>query len=258
MLFDTHAHLTDDKFDEDRNRIIELLPESGIRGYVECGSDLDTSLRAAALARNYYAAFAAVGVHPHSASEWDSSASRVLASLYSDPDVVAIGEIGLDYHYDFSPRETQRAVMRSQMELAGDLGAPVVIHMRDATEDTLKILSEFPGVNGVLHCFTGSLDTMRELLAMGYYIAIGGAVTFKNAKRALEAAAAVPLDKLVLETDSPYMTPVPYRGERNTPFNVRLVAQRIAEVRNMSPEELGSATTANAAELFRIPQILVQ
>lgn len=252
MLFDTHAHLLDEQFDEDRDHIIEELPALGIRGYVECATDADSSIRAAALAAEYYSVFAAVGVHPHSAQEWDRSAAAVVRGLLGKKDVVAVGEIGLDYHYDFSPRDVQKKVFREQMQIAREHNMPVVIHSREATGDTLEILREFPEVKGVMHCFSGSVDTLRQILDMGYYAAFGGAATFRNAKKPLEGLRETPADRLLLETDSPYMTPVPYRGKRNTPFNVRLVAQKAAEIRGVSEDVIAEQTTKNAQDLFRI------
>lgn len=252
MLFDTHAHLLDEQFDDDRDNIIEEMPALGLRGYVECATDINTSIRAAALAKNYYAAFAAVGVHPHSAAEWDRSSASMIRSLLRQKDVVAVGEIGLDYHYDFSPRDVQKRVFREQMQIAKDEGFPVVIHSREATEDTLGILCEFPDVRGIMHCFSGSVETLHKVLDMGYWVAFGGAITFKNAKKPVEALKETPADRLLLETDSPYMTPVPYRGKRNTPFNVKLVAEKAAEVRKTDFEKIAEQTTKNAAEAFRI------
>lgn len=252
MLFDTHAHLLAEAFDEDRYRIIEELPSDGIRGYVECATDMDSSMRAAALAKEYYACWAAVGVHPHSASEWDQTSGGVIRRLLREKDVVAVGEIGLDYHYDFSPREEQKRVFRAQMEIAAELKLPVVVHSREATEDTLSILREFPDVTGIMHCFSGSIETLHSILDMGYYAAFGGAITFRNAKKPLEALRATPDDRLLLETDSPYLTPVPYRGKRNSPLNVRIVCEKAAEERGTDPGMLADLTTRNAAEAFRI------
>lgn len=252
MLFDTHAHLLDEQFDQDRNSIIEELPALDIRGYVECATDIDTSMRAAALAKEYYAAYASVGVHPHSAIEWDEMSGPVIRRLLKEKDVVALGEIGLDYHYDFSPRDVQLRVFREQMQIADEMDVPVIIHSREATADTLAVLREFPNVGGIMHCFSGSLDTLHQVLDMGYYVAFGGATTFKNAKKPLEALRETPDDRLLLETDSPYMTPVPYRGKRNTPFNVRLVARKAAEIRGVSDKEIADVTTKNAEKVFRI------
>lgn len=255
MLFDTHAHLLSDAFDEDRIEIIETLRAQGILGYVECGTDQNDSMRAAALAREYAEVYAAVGVHPHEASSYDTVTEHILADLLTERHVVAIGEIGLDYHYDFSPRDRQREVFRAQMELARKTGFPVVIHTREAWQDTMDILRSFPDVHGVLHCYSGSAESVSELLDMGYYIAFGGAITFKNAKKPLAALKAVPLDRLLLETDSPYMTPEPHRGQRNSPVCVKLVAQKAAEVREEDLTVIAKATTDNAKRIFRIKDL---
>ena len=252
MFFDTHAHLLSREFDEDRSRIIEELQMHDIAGYVECGTNQEDSMQAAALARNYAEVFAAVGVHPHDARDWDRITAKVIGSLLKEKGVVALGEIGLDYHYDFSPREKQKEVFRIQLEMAGEKCIPVIIHTREAWQDTMEILSEFPEVNGVMHCFSGSVETMQTLLERGWYIAFGGAVTFKNAKKPLEALRRVPLDRLLIETDSPYMTPVPHRGERNDPTYVKLVAEKAAEVRGEDLTVIEKATTENAGRVFGI------
>ncbi|HBU13139.1 MAG TPA: hydrolase TatD [Clostridiales bacterium] len=250
--FDTHAHLLDEKFDGDRDELILSLPGKGVGFFTECASDMETAAHAVTLAQKYPMAYAAVGVHPHSAAEWEERDYQKLAELARQEKVVAIGEIGLDYHYDFSPRDVQKAVFARQMELAGEAGLPVVVHSREATQDVLAILRAYPAVTGVLHSFSGSVETMREVLEMGYYISLSGVVTFKNAKKAAEAAAAVPPDKLLIETDSPYMTPAPHRGKRNDPSYVQYTAQKIAEIRGMELEELRKVTTENAKAFFRI------
>lgn len=255
MFFDTHAHLLSPDFDADRSRIIEELQMHNIAGYVECGTNQQDSMQAAALARNYAEVFAAVGVHPHDAKDWDRITEKIIADLLHEKGVVALGEIGLDYHYDFSPRETQKKVFRAQMKLAGEKKVPVIIHTREAWQDTLEILAEFPEVTGIMHCYSGSAETVRMLLERGWYIAFGGAITFKNAKKPLEALKEVPLDRLLIETDSPYMTPVPYRGQRNTPVNVRLVAEKAAEVRGEDLTVIEKATTQNAGRVFGIEMI---
>lgn len=252
MLFDTHVHLLDERYDADRDGVIRSLPESGVHFVTECADTMDTSHKAVALAEAYDMIYAAVGVHPHGADEWDETCADTLKTLTKQGKVVAIGEIGLDYHYDFSPRDVQKAVFARQMALAGELGLPVVVHSREATRDTLAILRDFPNVTGVMHCFAGSLETLEMVLALGYYISLGGAVTFKNAKKPAASAFHVPLERLMLETDSPYMTPVPYRGERNTPAYVRLVAEKVAEIRGMELPELERITTENASRFFRI------
>lgn len=255
MFFDTHAHLLSREFDNDRSRIIEELPMHNIAGYVECGTSQEDSVRAAALARDYAEVFAAVGVHPHEAAGWDRITQKVISSLLKEKGVVALGEIGLDYHYSFSPREKQKEVFRVQLEMAREKQAPVIIHTREAWQDTMEILSEFPEVTGVMHCFSGSVEIMHILLERGWYIAFGGAVTFKNAKKPLAALREVPLDRLLLETDSPYMTPVPYRGSRNDPTYVKLVAEKAAEIREEDLSVIEKATTENAGRVFGIDMI---
>lgn len=255
MLFDTHAHLLSEAFDEDREEVIAALSGSGVSSYVECGTNLADSRQTVTLAQSHPGVYAAVGIHPHDASSWEDGTAEALRQLLAEPRVVALGEIGLDYHYDFSPRDVQKQVFRKQMELAQELDVPVIIHTREAWADTMEILDEFPEVTGIMHCFSGSAETARELVRRGWYIAFGGAVTFKNAKKPLEAARAVPLDRLLIETDSPYMTPVPHRGHRNDPRYVRLVAEKLAEVRGEELSEIEKATSENAARVFRLKEI---
>ncbi|MEA4853330.1 MAG: TatD family hydrolase [Christensenella sp.] len=252
MLIDTHTHLLDERFDEDRQAVVAALGKNGLEWIVENSSDLAGSIAATAFAREYAAVYAAVGVHPHSAQEWDDQTETALRTLLSEPKVVALGEIGLDYHYDFSPRETQRAVFEKQVAIAAVLDVPFVVHSREATADTMEILRGYPQGKGELHCFSGSAQTARELVKMGYYIGIGGSLTFKNARKTIEAAQEVPLGRILLETDCPYMTPVPLRGQRNEPAYVKYVAQKLAEVKNISVDEVARATAANAKEFFRI------
>jgi len=254
MFFDTHAHLLDERFDSDRETVIKKLEFHEIGWVTECGSDMDTSIRAAALAETYGNIYAAVGIHPHDAKSWDGLSGAELKALAGQAKVVAIGEIGLDYHYDFSPRDVQRRVFEYQMEIAGELGLPVVIHSREATQDTLDVLSGFPKVKGIMHSFSGSTETMERLIGMGYYIAFGGMVTFNNAKKPLAAAGCVPLERLLIETDCPYMTPVPYRGKRNSPKYVKLVAEKIAGLRGLDTTEIEGITTRNAFEVFGIEE----
>ncbi len=252
MLIDTHAHLLDERYDGERDALIEELPMKGVGIVIECASDMDTAIRAAALSNEYRGVYAAVGIHPHDAKAWDTFYEAELRSLAKQPKVVAIGEIGLDYHYDFSPRETQQQVFRQQMQLARELKLPVVVHSREATADTLAILAEFGDVMGVMHSFSGSVETMQKLVELGYYIAYGGMLTFKNAKKPVQSAIETPLERLLVETDSPYMTPVPHRGERNTPEHVRLVVEKLAELKKMRFEEIEEMTTNNAIRLFAL------
>lgn len=251
MLFDSHTHLLDNKFDHDRDDIIAGLSQNGIEAVLECGTDMAVSNAAADLASAHDNVYAAVGVHPHDAKEFKDGDLITLTDFLKRPRVVAIGEIGLDYHYDFSPRDVQKRVFGAQMELARQLGVPVIIHSREATSDTLDILRAFPEVTGVWHSFAGSKDTLFKALDLGYYAAFGGPVTFKNAKKPIESAAAVPIDRLLIETDCPYLTPVPHRGKRNEPKYARITMQETARLKNIDADELEAAATRNAYKIIR-------
>jgi len=246
-IFDTHAHYTDKRFDPDRESLLDSLPGQGVAFVLGCASNLRDSRQALALAERYEYIYAACGVHPHEAKKF--AGANELRALLEHPRCVAVGEIGLDYHYDFSPREVQRDVFRAQLELAREFDLPVVIHDREAHEDTLRILQEFRP-RGVMHCFSGSVEFAREIIALGLHIGLGGAVTFKNARKPIEVAAYVPLERLLLETDAPYMAPVPHRGERCDSRHIALIAEKIAQVRGMDAQELIDACTQNARRLF--------
>jgi len=246
-IFDTHAHYHDKRFDHDRDALLADLPGQGIAFVLECGTDLQSSKQALQLAQQHNHIYAAVGIHPHEAKAFTDTDQ--LNTLAQQPKCVAIGEIGLDYHYDFSPREAQQQFFRAQLELAQELNMPVVIHDREAHEDTLKLLQAFKPC-GVMHCFSGSVEFAREIIKLGLYIGLGGAVTFKNARKALEVAAEIPLDRLLLETDAPYMAPVPHRGQRCDSRHIALVAARIAEIRGMDAQALIDQCAKNAKELF--------
>ena len=251
--FDTHAHYDDPRFDEDRESLLASLPANDITRVVNVGADLPSSYRSAALAAQYPFVYAAVGVHPHEAKSWTEETETAIRQLLQQEKVVALGEIGLDFYYDLSERDTQAAVFRRQMAIASELDVPVIIHSREATELTLEILREFPNVHGVVHCFSGSAETAMELVKMGWYVGFTGVVTFKNARKPLEAAAAVPLDRLVLETDCPYMTPVPFRGKRCDSTMLPLTAEKIAETRGISVDTLVQAAWENGCRLYRMP-----
>jgi len=255
MLFDTHAHLDDNKFDEDRDAVIAKCKEEGVDLILNAASNLVTSVKAIALAKKYDFIYASVGVHPHDDSGMDEDSCQVLAELVQNNNKVrAIGEIGLDYYYDYSPRDVQKKRFAEQIDLAKQLNLPVIIHDRDAHEDTLNILkkSGVKQVGGVLHSFSGSVEMMKECLKLNLYISLSGPVTFKNARKTVEVAQQVPLDMLLIETDSPYLTPVPYRGERNYPGYVRYVAEKIAALRDMDFDEIASITMENGKRLFKI------
>lgn len=252
MLFDTHAHLDDSRFDEDREAVIASLPSKNVALYVNIGDSLESSKASVELADKYDFVYATVGFHPHIAKEVTDEMLLEIEKLAKHPKVVAIGEIGLDYHYDNSAREEQAIVFRKQMELAKKLNMPVVIHSREATQDTLEILKEFPEVTGIVHSYSGSTETAQLLIKMGYYLSFNGVATFKNAHKAREVLIHVPHDRVIIETDSPYLTPEPFRGRRNDPSLVQYVANLIAELWGLSVEEVEDITLNNGKKVYRI------
>ena len=253
MLFDTHTHLDDPRFDEDRETLIDRLKTEGFSPVMAVAADKEGCENVVALAEQYDFIYAAVGFHPDAAQRMSEQDLSRIEALAASPRVKAIGEIGLDYHWpEDTDKPAQQLWFARQMELAEKSGLPVIIHSRDATADTLSILRDFPKVRGVLHCFSGSVETMREVLTLGYSIALGGVVTFKNARVAREVAAAVPLDRLLIETDCPYLAPEPYRGKRNDPSMVRLVAEKIADIRGIPTDEIAHITRENGLKLFNI------
>lgn len=254
MLFDTHAHYDDESFDADRDAVLTALPEQGVGLILNPGCDVESSRKAVRYAAAYPHVYAAVGIHPENCGGCTAGDLDAIRALAQQPKTVAIGEIGLDYYWaENPPRDFQQQVLRQQLALARELALPVIIHDREAHADTLAIVREFPGVTGVFHCFSGSPEMARELLKMGWYLGFDGPVTYKNARRAPEVAAVTPLDRMLIETDSPYMTPVPYRGRRNDSGYVHLVAERLAEWKGVTPEEMARVTTENGKRLFRIP-----
>lgn len=253
MIFDTHAHLDDRAFDTDRAALLSQLPGLGLALVMNPGCSLASSRAAAALAENYDYVYAAVGSHPDAADEVTEDVLEQYRQLARQcPKVRAIGEIGLDYHYEDIPREVQQRVFRAQMALARELELPVIVHEREAHEDGMRIVEEFPQVTGVFHCYSGSLEMAKVLIRRGWYIGFGGVLTFKNARKAVEAASQIPLDRLVLETDCPYMSPEPFRGRRNDPGRLHLVAERLAQLRGLSAEEIENITLENGKRLYRI------
>ncbi len=254
MLFDSHSHITDEKFNNDRDAVIQRAFDSGVKWILNPAVDFQSSLDAIELAQKYDNVYAAVGVHPHDAKTLDDNLLGLIKSLADKECVRAIGEIGLDFHYDNSPRDIQRHWFRKQIQMAKDVGKPIIIHDRDAHGEVFDILSEEGAFeNGVLmHCYSASAEMAREYTKKGAYISLGGPVTFKNAKKAHEVAKTVDLDYLMIETDSPYLTPEPYRGKRNESAYVRYVAERIAELRGISVELLAQKTTANAKRFFKV------
>jgi TatD DNase family protein len=254
MLFDTHVHLNDDQFNDDLEEVIERARLNGVERVVVVGFDEKTIKRAMELIEAYDFMYAAIGWHPVDAIDLTDDYLKWIEELTAHPKVVAIGEIGLDYHWDKSPKDVQQAVFRRQIQLAKRLDLPIIIHNREATEDVVTILEEEGAseVGGIMHCFSGSPETAQRCLDMNFYISLGGPVTFKNAVKPKEVAKEVPLERLLIETDCPYLAPHPYRGKRNEPSYVKLVAEQIAELKGVSFEEVAKATTENANRLFRI------
>ncbi len=253
MLFDTHAHLDDRAFDTDREALLEKLPEYGISLVMNPGCSLASSRNAVKLSRQYDYIYAAVGSHPDAADEVNDAVLEEYRQLVRENSKIkAIGEIGLDYHYEDIPRDLQKRAFIAQMELARELDLPVIVHEREAHEDALEILAAFPQVQGVFHCYSGSAEMAKFLTKKGWYIGFTGVLTFKNARRAIEAAQVIPLEQIVIETDCPYMSPEPYRGRRNDPSRVCFMADKLAELRGISPEEARRITLENGKRLYRI------
>lgn len=254
MLFDTHAHYYDQQYDEDREETIERAKENGVGLILTASSDIASSVESVTLSQNYDMIYAAVGVHPHNVIDLNNNIISALTDFASYPKVVAIGEIGLDYFYDNSPREAQKIWFAKQISLARNVKKPIIVHDRDAHEDTLNILKSENAkeVGGVLHCFTGSIEMARELMGLGFMISIAGPVTFKNANRLLDVVKFVPEDMLLIETDSPYLAPEPHRGKRNESAYVRLIAEKVAKIKGKSLDYIADITTSNAKRLFGI------
>ncbi|GAB6259645.1 TatD family hydrolase [Peribacillus sp. N1] len=254
MLFDTHVHVNAEQFNEDLEEVIERAKEAGVNNMVVVGFDRPTIIRAMELIEAYDFMYAAIGWHPVDAIDMTEEDLQWIEELSNHPKVVAIGEMGLDYHWDKSPKDVQMEVFRKQIRLAKKVGLPIIIHNREATADIVNILKEEEAsrVGGIMHCFSGSAETALECINMNFYISLGGPVTFKNAKKPKEVAAAVPLDRLLIETDCPYLAPHPYRGKRNEPSYVKLVAEQIAEIKQLTIEEVSQVTTENAKKLFGI------
>ena len=253
MIFDSHAHYDDESFNEDRENVIKEIRENGVINVLNCGASMEGARDSFKLANKYDFFYAAVGIHPENAYELTEENYKEIKEMTKNPKVRAIGEIGLDYYWEENPpREKQKEVFRKQMELAKELNMPVVIHDRDAHGDTLEIMKEFPEVKGVVHCFSGSVEFARECLKLGYYIGFTGVVTFKNSKKIVEVAKEVPLDRMLVETDAPYMAPTPNRGKRNRSDYIKFIIEKIAEVKELSVEEVSNATIENAKNLLKI------
>lgn len=254
MLFDSHAHLNDERFDEDREELIKSLKEKGVDLVLNVGADIESSIESIELSKKYDFIYASVGVHPHEVSSMNYESIETLKKLAQNEKVVAIGEIGLDYYYDNSPREIQKEWFIKQIELANELKLPIIIHDRDAHQDTFDIIKKYKSseIGCVIHCFSGSVELAREYIKMNCYISIPGTVTFKNNKKTVEVAREIPLEYLLIETDSPYMAPTPHRGKRNDPSLVQFVADKIAIEKGISYEKVCEVTKENAKKLFNI------
>ena len=252
MYFDTHAHYDSSKFSADRDEVLRAVHESGVSLIVDPGDTLERSKNALALARQYDFVFAAVGVHPEEYDTWTDDTVDGLRALAADEKVVAIGEIGLDYYWDKEHTELQKAMFRAQIALALELDLPIIVHDREAHGDCLAIVSDYPALRGVFHCYSGSAEMAKELLRRGWYLGFDGPITYKNNVKAMEVLAVTPLDRIVLETDSPYLAPVPNRGKRNDSRNLPFIAEIVAREKGLSVEEIAAVTTENGKRLFGI------
>ncbi|WP_302658615.1 TatD family hydrolase [uncultured Dysosmobacter sp.] len=252
-IFDTHAHYDDSRFDGDRDAVLAALPEAGVELVLDPGCDLPSSRAAAALAERYSHVYAAAGIHPENCAGFQDADLAALRQLLAQPKVAAIGEIGLDYYWaENPPRDFQQMVFRKQLALAEELDLPVIVHDREAHGDSLSIIREFPAVTGVFHCFSGSPEMAEELLKRGWYLGFDGPITYKNARRAPEVAAITPLERMVVETDAPYLSPVPVRGRRNDSRYLPHVIAKLAEWKGITPEEMTRITCENGKRLFRL------
>lgn len=254
MLFDSHAHYDDERFSEDVDELLSTMQENNVGGILNSCSEIKDIPKILELCRKYPFMYASVGVHPHAVSEITEEDIKALVKYSEEERVVAIGEIGLDYFYDYSPRDLQKKWFSRQINLAKELNLPVIIHDRDAHGDCMDILrsENVRDTGGVFHCYAGSVEMSKEILEWGMYIAFGGSLTFKKASRPIEVAKYVPLDRILIETDSPYLTPEPFRGKRNSSLYVHLVAEKLAEIKGISVKEIEEVTFKNAKECFRI------
>ncbi len=252
-IFDTHAHYDSDSFDEDRENVIKELKENGVIGVLNCGSDLYGLRKSVELAKEFDMFYAAVGIHPENADEFNEDVVKEIKEFVKNEKVKAIGEIGLDYYWEENPpREVQKEVFRAQMKLADELNLPVVIHDRDAHKDTLEIMKEFPNVIGVVHCFSGSVEFAKECIKLGYYIGFTGVLTFKNAKKLVDVCREIPAERMLVETDCPFMAPVPFRGKRNKSYYIEYIIDKMSEIRGISGEEMNKILLNNKKRLFKI------
>ena len=252
MYFDTHAHYDSSKFDADRDAVLRALPESGVTLVVDPGDNAERSRRAVELAQQYPHVYAAVGWHPEEAENWDENSLPAIRELAKQPKVCAIGEVGLDYYWDATYRERQKEMFRAQIELALEMDLPVIVHDREAHGDSLEIVRDYPALRGVFHCFSGSVEMAQELLRRGWYLGFDGPITYKNAARAPEVIRICPMERILLETDSPYLAPVPNRGQRNDSRNLPYIAATVARIKDMPVEAVAAQTMENGKKLFGI------
>lgn len=252
MLFDTHAHYDDEQFDLDRDDLLSSMEENGVGLIFNPGCDIKTSEFAIKLADKYKFIYAGVACHPEHSKDINDEDFLKIEKMIKHPKVKAIGEIGLDYYWDTSYKDKQKEVFIKQMQMAEKYNLPVIIHDREAHEDCLEIVKQFPRVIGVYHCYSGSAEMAKVLIKLGYYISFTGVITFKNARKSLEVIEQIPLDRIMIETDSPYLSPVPNRGKRNSSLNVKYIAEKIAEVRNLSVDEVITITTENGKRFYNI------
>ena len=252
IIFDTHAHYDDNSFDEDRQEVLSQIKENGVVGILNCASSYESIDKTYKLTMENNFIYGALGIHPENANEFNDDVEREIRELVGKNEkIIAKGEIGLDYYWEENPpKEVQKDVFRKQMKLAETLNLPVVIHDRDAHQDTLEIMKEFPKVNGIVHCFSGSTEFALECIKLGYYIGIGGVVTFKNAKKIVEVVKAIPLDKILVETDAPYMAPTPNRGKRNKSDYIAYIIEQIANIKDLEPKEVNITVNDNFKRLI--------
>ena len=252
LYFDTHAHYDDKRFDDDRDELLGTMAGGGVTLILNAASSLRSARSSLALADKYPFIYAAVGVHPHDSKSMNDGTVFELEELLSHPKAMAVGEIGLDYHYDFSPRDVQKKRFREQLDLARRVGKPAILHVREAMQDALDIINDYRDLTGVFHCYPGSWETARTILDMGWYLSFPGVITYKNARRAVEVVEKMPMDRIMLETDSPYLAPEPMRGRRNSSLNLPYIAQKIAGIRGMEVVDVAALTMENGKRLFRI------
>lgn len=251
LIFDSHAHYDDAKFDNDRDELIKSMLDKNVNTIINCGTDIDNSNKCINISKRFERVYCALGVHPHEADSVNNNFIEKLKNLFDFKKAIAVGEIGLDYHYDLSKRENQIDIFEKQIKLALEINKPIIVHDREAHKDTLDLLKKYKP-KGVIHCFSGSVEMAREIINLGMYIGIGGAVTFKNAKKIVDVVKQTPLNRILLETDAPYMTPVPYRGTRCNSEHILFTAQKISEIKCIDTNKILEDSTKNACNLFSI------